>query len=67
MEDGKGEWILDWSEEEAELCWYDLLIMWQYERLQENLRNNRFIYSSPAGAQTQSELELVETSVILGW
>ena len=54
-------------EEETELCWYDILIMWQSERLQANLSNNRFIHSSPVGAQTQSELELVETLVILGW
>lgn len=66
MEDGKGEWIIDWLDEEAELCWYNLWMMWQSEELRANLSHHSVAYTVCPNTQPQFEGEHTEVVVIPG-
>lgn len=59
--DVMGEWVLDWSLEEAELCWYNIWVLWSSEDLRANLTSNQIKYINLQKIERPSESEVVET------
>ena len=56
------EWLLGWSLEEAELCWYKLLALWQSKELWANLICSHTFPTKHLGVGWQLESEQVGSS-----
>lgn len=62
-----GEWILDWTLEEASQCWWELHWLWHSGGVKENLTSNKVELYSEAASESQSKAERVETVVRSPW
>ena len=58
---GMGEWVLDWTPEEAAQCWRELHWLWHSEGVKVNLISNKADLYSEATSESQSKTERVET------
>ena len=56
-----GGWVLDWSVDEVEQCWRELLLLWHFEGFKASLTSGRVEFCTKVTAEAQPEWEVVET------
>ena len=62
-----GEWILDWTLEEAEECWWELQWLWHSGGVKTNLTSENTKLHSEVTSANQAATKIVETVVRPFW